>query len=831
MNPIPLEEIEAEIARRGLHARMIDVESPPKWFHAKQVEAWNSTKPIVAICAGWQSGKALDIATPIATADGFRLMRDIRPGDVVFGRDGKPCNVIGCSPVYMPSDVYLITFCDGTEMIADADHQWFAENWRQRRNRQRDELAGKLARGSFSAYGKVVTTRQMVERGTTGKDGGAEWSIPLPEAVKYDERKLPLDPYLLGAWLGDGHSCGASITSQDRQVIDRFESAGFPCVPNNSQNAGNATTYRIGNFTTVGRTRGRILDFNQRLKDLGVIGDKHIPEIYKLASVDQRLELLRGLLDTDGYCDPDGHIEFCSIREQLATDFAEVVRSLGIKCRVKVNRSAIYGKDCGLRYRVMLYTGIPLFTINAKLSRQKAPTRPDVFARYIRRIEKIEPRPVKCISVDSLDSLYLAGRDYVVTHNTTCLPPILIREIKRRGPGDYGAFSSTFPLLSRKFLPELKKALKGLAEYRSGDSQFIFTHEGSRRLWGLDWNGKDTVIQLGHAQNPDSLESATLKAVVWDEPGQRLVPEQSFLTVESRLMVNRGRMFLASRPYESGWFERMVSDGLKNPSGRVGVVSFPSWANPMNPPEHSERWDELRASMPRWKFTILYEGQFTRPLGLIYDCFDYDRDTCEDFEIPKTWNIYPGVDFGGVNMAGVLVAEDPHSMELYVISEYHSAAKRSFAEHVAEIKGRRNLSVGAGGSHQEDGWREAFRSAGLWLDEPPSNNVEVQIQCVYSQLAAHKLKFFRSGAERIIDDIGLFSREVDDNGDVTDKIANKSTWHRLDSLRYVVTKLRPPKDFEVTQPTVVQNVPRGTILSHATPTESRPWDLTGRFTK
>ena len=131
---------------------------------------------------------------------------------------------------------------------------------------------------------------------------------------------------------------------------------------------------------------------------------------------------------------------------------------------------------------------------------------------------------------------------------TVFLPPWLKREIQRKGPGDYGAFSSTYRLLDRKFLPLLKEEFEGFATWHNGSQRFIFIEEGSRALWGDKWNGKPTIIQLGHAENPDSLESATLKAVAWDECGQRLVPKESFETVESRLMVNRGRMCLASRP-------------------------------------------------------------------------------------------------------------------------------------------------------------------------------------------------------------------------------------------------------------------------------------------
>jgi hypothetical protein len=385
---------------------------------------------------------------------------------------------------------------------------------------------------------------------------------------------------------------------------------------------------------------------------------------------------------------------------------------------------------------------------------------------------------------------------------TVFLPPWLKREIQRCGPGDYGAFSSTYKLLNRKFLPELKKEFKDLSEWRASDMQFVFHDEGCRALWGSKWNGEPAIIQLGHAENPDSLESATLKAVAWDEPGQRLVPEQSFLTVESRLMVNRGRMALASRPYESGWYERLVKAGQADTAGLTQVVSFPSWANPVNPREDDEHWDRLRERLPAWKFAILYEGRFERPAGVIYDTFDYDLDTVTDFPIPKHWAIYPGLDFGPVNMAGVLIAEDPDSKILYVIAEYHTGRKLDWSTLADEIRAMRDAQAKTHGFHpgtggnktNEEGWREALRQHGLILDEPPVGDVEVQIQCTYSELATHKLKFFRKGAAKTTEDAQVYSRELGDDQEPTDKIAQKSKWHRLDGLRGIVTKLRPPKE-------------------------------------
>lgn len=388
---------------------------------------------------------------------------------------------------------------------------------------------------------------------------------------------------------------------------------------------------------------------------------------------------------------------------------------------------------------------------------------------------------------------------------TVSLPHWLKREIQRKGPGDYGAFSSTFKLLNRKFLPELKKVFANkrnketdLAIYRVIDQQFVFTDEGNRRIHGSGWNGEPTIIQLGHAENPDSLESATMKAVVWDECGQHLVPRASFEVVRSRLMVNRGRMMLASKPYEANWF----TDLVKKPTASVEVISYASWDNPENPREDDPYWDEIRESMPDWKYKMFYGGIVTQPAGLIYDCFDRIKNVCTPFQVLRmhpTATLHPGLDFGKIHTAGLAVADDPSTGTIYVIGEYLANKKRDYPEHIQSMRellapyaGGRDFSVGCGGNKEgEDGWREAYRMRGLALEEPPDNSVEVQIQAVWSLLKTRRLIIFESECPGLIDQIQEYSRKVDDEGNVLPEILNDAKYHYLAALRYICIFLRP----------------------------------------
>lgn len=387
---------------------------------------------------------------------------------------------------------------------------------------------------------------------------------------------------------------------------------------------------------------------------------------------------------------------------------------------------------------------------------------------------------------------------------TVTLPHWLKREIQRCGPGDFGAFSSTYKLLSRKFLPELKRCFANpkrpetnLAIFRVVDQQFVFTDEGNRRIHGPDWNGEPTIIQLGHAENPDSLESATMKAVVWDECGQRLVPKASYETVVSRLMVHRGRLLMASKPYEINWFRDIVV----SPDKDTEVIEYASWENPENPPADDEYWNVRRRKMQHWRFDMVYGGKFTKPAGLIYDSFT-DHNKIKAFPILSVYPraiLHPGMDFGGINTAGVAVADIPETGEIIVYGEYWPGEAKTFPQHVAGMRalnapytGGRAFSVGCGGNKNgEEGWREGFRMNGLPLMQPPDQNVDVQIQIVWALLADNKLKFFEETCEGTIGQLQLYSRKVDQDGNVTTQIDNDAAFHYLAALRYICSYLRP----------------------------------------
>jgi hypothetical protein len=370
----------------------------------------------------------------------------------------------------------------------------------------------------------------------------------------------------------------------------------------------------------------------------------------------------------------------------------------------------------------------------------------------------------------------------------------LLREIKRCGPGDYGFISPTFTLMEMKALPCFRRVFEHIWSLGtfSGSPvrKFTFSEQGERTLWG----GKQqepTVVYFGYADNPDSLESATYKACVCDEAGQKAFKQGSYEALRRRLAVKRGRMLIATTPYTAfGWLKSEIVD--QDGKGEVEVVRFTSLMNPAYPREEYER---ARRALPLWKFELFYEAKLTKPAGVIYDCLDNDN-ILKDRPLPDTWPRIMGIDFGPVNTAAVFLAKelDPWGTEtgkFIVYRTYHPRLKRSPIEHKLNmLRGERGVPQVVGGSHSEDEWRGDFGRAGLLIMEPPVKEVEVGIDRTYALIKEKKLLFFRDGAAELIEELQTYSRELDDSGNVTEKIENKSEFHLTDALRYVCSQLR-----------------------------------------
>lgn len=363
-------------------------------------------------------------------------------------------------------------------------------------------------------------------------------------------------------------------------------------------------------------------------------------------------------------------------------------------------------------------------------------------------------------------------------------PLWLWREIQRCGPGDYMVVTPTYPLLSKKCLPEFLRLFKrvlGLGDYQGQQKIFTFSPDGEQRTFKRR-SDAPTQVYFCHAQDPDSLESATAKAAWLDEAGQKKFRLGSWEAIQRRLAIHQGRVLITTTPYDLGWLKQQVHDRWQDGDKRYDVINFKSIDNPAYPPEEFER---ARQSMPLWKFRMFYLGQFERPAGLIYDCFDDAVHKMPRFAVPPDWQRYLGLDFGGVHTAGVFFAEEPRTGKLYAYREYLEGRRTAREHREALLAGEPGLPVCAGGSKSEGQWRDEFAAAGLPVREPDVADVEVGIGRVYGAIKRGELFVFADLA-RLLDELGSYSRPLDDAGNPTEGIENKADFHVLDAVRYIV---------------------------------------------
>ena len=375
--------------------------------------------------------KALSLDTPIPTPTGWKEMKNIHPGDYVFGREGNPTLVLGESEIFH-KPMYLVTFEDGAQIKASADHIWTVKTKGGKATASRGTRhIGTGKRYRDGGWFETTTEAMSVDFAKARRDRkGTEYKyrVPVNGAVQYPEKKLQIAPYLLGAWLGDGTSIYTNITVSDEDAEEMM------------QNVVDASGYAVELHRCKDRSSYFKVDkqeacrpaqkgsFLYNLRALDLIKNKHIPIEYLTASVEQRFELLQGLMDTDGSCSKAGQCSFVQKSKALADGVLELINSLGFKAKMIKRKSALNGKEISDIYHITFFAdkSTRVFKLERKYARQKDHLSERMKAKSIINIEKINAEPSKCIMVADKEHLYLAGKHFTPTHNTFTVATVFI---------------------------------------------------------------------------------------------------------------------------------------------------------------------------------------------------------------------------------------------------------------------------------------------------------------------------------------------------------------------------------------------------------------------
>lgn len=331
-----------------------------------------------------QHGKEISDNQIVATTKGIKKHGDLIVGDYVFGRDGTPVKVLWVSE--KTRSEYVVSFSDGAKIECHGNHEWTVYN----RFRQKEE---------------TIETKHMASSTIYNGDGkrGSRYKYHVDSnvCVMFDSRNVDLDPYVLGAWLGDGDSsCGIiHIGNNDVEII------------------GNST-YKFKESKGTTTRKFYSPELNLLLKNNGLIKNKHIPDMYKYNSVEVRKNVIAGLIDTDGYVyHRNGRITISNTNKRIIDDAAFILRSLGqsiVVCEFKprVSSSGIVGKK--IVYQLCFN---PTMTFPTKVKRKKITKLSINKKRAIVSIERKEGLGYgNCIQVDG--GIYLVGDTFIPTHNS-----------------------------------------------------------------------------------------------------------------------------------------------------------------------------------------------------------------------------------------------------------------------------------------------------------------------------------------------------------------------------------------------------------------------------
>ena len=352
----------------------------------------------------YDEAKRLDTATPIPTPHGWSTMGELRVGDEVLDEAGRPTRITYVSPIVEGRPCSRVTFSDGSSLVADDGHLWSTLSLKRRQiagARHRNDPRYKRHYEGVADWREHWDLSEVVETRGLGDRAAIPTTLPLdlPDAA------LPIDPYVLGAWLGDGHSLHGVITTMDPEVVERFALAGHPLT--RERRTSQASTYGVAHLRT-------------RLREGNLLGDKHIPRIYLRASAEQRLELLRGLMDTDGTVMAGARVSFTSTRRVLAEGVAELVRSFGWKVQVRRTQPKLNGVPKRPAYRLRWSADICPFHLPRKARKWggRGAQASAATIRTVASVEHVASVSTRCIAVDSPRHLYLAGEHFIPTHNT-----------------------------------------------------------------------------------------------------------------------------------------------------------------------------------------------------------------------------------------------------------------------------------------------------------------------------------------------------------------------------------------------------------------------------
>lgn len=370
-------------------------------------------------------GKAQPLYSRIKTPSGWTTMGEVRVGDTVTTASGADTTVTGVFPQGL-RPTYRVTFEDGRTADADESHLWEVSSHKW----------GPVSDSASKRKSMTITTRQLKEHVDAATKPYHNIFVPLAQHRVADDAVLPINPYLIGALIGDGSLMlsRTNFTTADEYIRHRVD-AELKEMSLHLKDQGDGINYRIQHLVGEGSKRPKIKPMGDVLAKLGLAGTKShtkfIPQEYKdSTSREQKVQLLQGLLDTDGTVSNTGSISYSSTSRQLAEDVQYLVRSIGGRAKISIRRPFYYDKDRNRvagrpSYNVRISVSTPLDVLSLPRKLEKARTKSQYSDAGLRvvSVEYVGDIECQCIMVSDPSHLYVTD-DFVVTHNTVIINAI-----------------------------------------------------------------------------------------------------------------------------------------------------------------------------------------------------------------------------------------------------------------------------------------------------------------------------------------------------------------------------------------------------------------------
>ena len=622
-------------------------------------------KKMIFLCAANQVGKALDDDTMIPSPNGFIRIGDIKIGDIIFGRDGNITKVTHI-PFKSKTDGYKITFDDGSSVICSDYHEWVCKTSEERFRKQyksnfkRSKNIGAIFKNDNYDKWINLDAVDIFKKGQYYKNNRPydRCSIPVCFPLNYSEKKL-FDPYLIGLIIGDGCISGNSVvlSTSDNEIF----------------------SYINGKYTVkpTGKYGYRINGINQNIRDIGLMGhrsiDKFIPNDYLEGSIGQRINLLKGLMDTDGTIYGKCTMSYSTISDRLKNDFIQLVTSLGGKCRPKKKKAGYkkYGvyTRCNDVWEIKINIDFCPFSLKRKSDKYYKISRRH--ERIIYSMEKVFGIDMTCITVDNSDGTFLCTKDHIVTHNSSsairkCIemagnPDVWHKYWKTR-PIQFWYLYPSKELATVEFKKKWVKEFLPRFKFKDHPTYGWTAHYDKKFITELEFNSGVSVYFKTYTQDVHKLQAGSCHAIFPDEE----LPVDLVDELMQRVSANDGlfmMVFTATRGQRL-WYNTMekigtnqekFKDALKFQISKYDCLKFED-GSPSHITEEKIKKEIANCSTKAQVLRRIY-GRFVVDEGLIYSSFNSSKNvvTTQQFKsknnissglIPSDWSIYSGVDIG-----------------------------------------------------------------------------------------------------------------------------------------------------------------------------------------